>query len=66
MNYEKLYGMTHVAKMLGVSRRTLYRMIEQRDLPRPLKIGKRSVYLKSDIESIFEKLRAQRTQEGVF
>ena len=62
---EEVFGMKHVAEILRVSRRTLYRMIERRDLPPPLKIGKRSVYLKSDLEKLFEKLRAQRTQEGV-
>lgn len=46
-------SITETSKLIGISRRTLYRMIQRGDL-NVAKIGSRTIIRRSDIENLFE------------
>lgn len=47
-------SVSDTSKLLGVSRRTIYRMIERKELP-IAKVGTRTIIRRSDIEKLFDK-----------
>ncbi len=56
----KLLNLSEVAKILSISKREVYRLIANGDLPKPLKVGRSSKMLLSDIEQFIERLKSQR------
>ncbi len=52
----KLLSITQVAQMLGVSERTIYRLMEQGEL-HPFKMGKSWRFDESDIDGYINRLR---------
>ncbi len=52
---EKILGLPAVMEQLSVSRATVYRMVDSGRLPKPIKLGLRSVgWLESDISQFIE------------
>lgn len=56
------------AKILGISRSGLHRFVRAGLLPRPIKLGRRSLYRVSELEQMINKLaaacRGQRPRRG--
>ena len=57
---ERLIGLAKVAEILGVNKRTVYRLIAKRELPQPLKVGHSVRLSVSDVTEYFERLKLQR------
>lgn len=60
MQEKFLLSVREAAHRLGVSRRTLEREVCRKKFPPPMKIGAKSVYLVSDVESYVARLKADR------
>jgi len=58
---EQLISVETAALRLDVSLRSLYRLIAQKELPQPLKIGRSSKLCESDLNTYVEKLKSQRS-----
>lgn len=56
----RLIRLTDFAKAISVSVRELYRMIDEKQVPAPVKQGRRSFYFREDLDSYFEQLKKQR------
>ena len=56
----RLLSVRETAHRLGVSRRTLEREVCRKKFPPPMKIGSKSVYLVSDVETYVDQLKAVR------
>ena len=48
------------ARLIGVSRRTLERLVQRREFPPPLKVGSKSLFFRSDVEAFLKRLAEQR------
>ena len=57
---QKLIGLNVVAEMLDISEREVYRLIAAGELPRPVKIGRLSKWVVSDILAYIEMLKSNR------
>jgi excisionase family DNA binding protein len=55
-------SITETYKLLGVSRRTVYRMIERGDL-KATKIGGRTIVRRTDIDKLFEQPKPEQPKE---
>lgn len=49
-----------VAYLLGVSRRTIERLVSRREFPPPLKVGARSFFFRADVEAFLARLAEKR------
>jgi len=45
---KRFYRRSTLEEMLGISRSTIYRLMEDGDFPRPIKLGRRAVRWKSE------------------
>jgi len=54
---KQAYRISELVQLIGVSRSTIYRLIKENKFPRPLKIGKISLWAKEDIERWLKELR---------
>lgn len=52
-----LIPLQEVARMLSISRETLYRKIRQKLFPEPIKQGKRSYFAKEDVNTYLSNLK---------
>ena len=59
-NDDRLMPLKEFVAKLGVDRRTLYRMIDRGDVPKPIKQGKLNYFFESDLLNYFANLKAQR------
>lgn len=57
---EQLVSVSAAASRLDVSLRSLYRLIAQKELPPPLKVGRSSKLCESDLNQYVQKLKTQR------
>lgn len=57
----RLVSINHTAKRLGLSRRTVYRMIDRGELPLPVKVGTSTRFFAEDIDRFLEELRLQNS-----
>ena len=57
---EQLVSVSTAAVRLDVSLRSLYRLIAQKELPPPLKVGRSSKLCESDLNRYVQKLKQQR------
>ncbi len=57
---EQLVSLSAAAAKLDVSLRSLYRLMSQRELAPPVKVGRSSKLLLSDIDSYIHRLKSQR------
>lgn len=57
---EQLVSVTEAAARLDVSPRSLYRLIAQKELPLPLKVGRSSKFCASDLHHYVQKLKSKR------
>ena len=62
----RLLSVKQAAQRLGVCRRTLEREVCRKKFPPPMKIGRKSVYLVSDVERYLAKLLAERESSVSF
>lgn len=60
----ELYPVKDAAYRLGVSRRTLERLVVQGRFPRPVKCGRKSLYSASDLKAYARELVATRLDNG--
>jgi len=62
---QNFLSLTQVAQMLGVSERTVYRLMEQKRL-HPFKMGKSWKFDQSDVDSYIQSLReaSKEAEEG--
>ena len=56
------YRVKEVAKLLTLSEREVYRLVAKGDLPRPIKIGRCSVWFDSDIGEFQLRLQTQQRE----
>jgi predicted DNA-binding transcriptional regulator AlpA len=56
----RLIRLADFAKAISVSVRELYRMIDEKQVPAPIKQGRRSFFFREDLDSYFEQLKKQR------
>lgn len=59
---EPLLSLRDVSQVLGVSERTIYRLMEDGEL-HPFKMGKSWKFEQSDIEAYLDRLRQTRTKQ---
>jgi excisionase family DNA binding protein len=57
---ERLIPLDSAADRLSISLRKLYRLIAERELPQPIKVGRASRLFESDIQTYLERLKSQR------
>ena len=60
-NDDRLMPLKEFVAKLGVDRRTLYRMIDRGEVPKPIKQGKLNYFFESDLMNYFANLKAQRS-----
>ena len=58
---DRLMPFKEFVSKLGVDRRTLYRMIDRGEVPRPIKQGKLNYFFESDLLKYFNRLKLQRS-----
>ena len=58
---EQLISVKQVALALGRSERQIWRMVQDGELPRPVRMGHSSRWFCSDIDGYMQKLKEQRT-----
>jgi excisionase family DNA binding protein len=56
----KLITYKEAAHILGISSRTLYRLVDLGKTPRPVKLGTCTRFLRAEIEGYIETLKAKR------
>ena len=54
------YRAKDVQKLLGISSSTLYDLISRGLLPRPIKLGRSSIWLREEIEAVIEERKSAR------
>jgi len=54
-----------LAQMLGVGVRSIPRMVDRGELPRPFKLGRLSRWRKTDVEARIAELSGDANREGV-
>lgn len=54
------YRAKDVQKLLGISSSTLYDLISRGLLPRPIKLGRSSIWLREEIEAVIEERKNAR------
>lgn len=57
----RLISIDEVASLIGYSRASIYRLVDQGRLPKPVKVGERAVrFIESEIEEVISKAAAAR------
>lgn len=59
---EQLLKLGEVAKLLGVQKRTVYRLIASDALPQPVKVGRSSRMPGSDVSAYLERIKRERNR----
>lgn len=57
---EQLVSLSAAATKLDVSLRSLYRLMAQREIAPPVKVGRSSKLFQSDVDSYLQRLKSQR------
>jgi len=57
---EHNYRGKDVQKLFGIGQSTMYEYIQQGILPRPIKLGRTSIWLKSEIDTVIEERKQAR------
>ena len=57
---EQLVSLPTAAAKLDVSLRSLYRLMSQREIAPPVKVGRSSKLFQSDLDSYLQRLKSQR------
>lgn len=60
---EQHYRGKDIQKMFGIGQSTMYEYIQQKILPKPIKLGRTSIWLKSEIDAVIEERKAARDSE---
>jgi len=64
-NNEKILKIHQVVEIVGISRSSVYTMIQRNDFPKPLKLGSRSSgWLKSEVDAWIESRASLRFRDG--
>ena len=62
---DRLITLTEARETLSLSRSTVYRLLEQKVLPRPIKVGKRTFFSEREIQAwIADKLALRGREVG--
>jgi excisionase family DNA binding protein len=59
-NFDPLISLEDVARILGVCVRSVRRMADRGELPRPVKVGRAVRLFKSEVMAYLKRLREQR------
>jgi len=59
---EHNYRGKDVQKLFGIGQSTMYEYIQQGILPRPIKLGRTSIWLKSEIDVVIEERKSARNE----
>ncbi len=57
---EPMWGLQKVAELLGISTRTVWRRVDDGEIPKPVKVGSLDRWFQSDITNYQQRLRKQR------
>ena len=57
---EQLIGLREFAELLGVTPRTVYRLIQGGHFPKPVKVGHSVRFPVSDVQAYIERLKQER------
>ena len=57
---DRLLSLKDVANRLNISIRSVWRLIARRELERPVKVGKATRFIPSELEAYLEKLKQKR------
>ncbi|MDF1658694.1 MAG: hypothetical protein P1U58_13855 [Verrucomicrobiales bacterium] len=57
----KIITLLEFANAIRVSKRQFYRLIDEKEVPRPAKIGKTSCYCQKDLDAYLAKIEAARS-----
>ena len=57
---EKHYRGRDIQEIFGIGQSTMYEYIQQGILPKPIKLGRTSIWLKSEIDEVIEKQKTAR------
>ena len=60
---DKMLDLNPVAILLGVSVRTVWRLVSSKVLPKPVRIGGSTRWFESDLEAFQRKLREERDRK---
>ena len=62
---ERLVPLRHVAALLGISLRTVWRLISAGELPKPVHVGRQASLFASEVNAYLAKLKSSRNpQQG--
>ena len=59
---DRVMRFAEIAKVLGVCVRSVRRMIDRRELPQPVRVGRAVGLMESDIEAHLQRMCEQRTK----
>lgn len=54
------YRGSDIQQIFGIGQSTMYEYIQRQILPKPIKLGRTSVWLKSEIDAVIEERKAAR------
>ena len=57
---EKNYRGKDVQKIFGIGQSTMYEYVQKNILPKPIKLGRTSIWLKSEIDELIEERKQAR------
>lgn len=57
----RIITLLEFANAIRVSKRQFYRLIDEKEVPRPAKIGKKSCYFQKDLDDYLAKIEAARS-----
>lgn len=62
---DKMVDMVFITEFTGLSDKWFYKLIQEGQFPKPIKLGRSSRWLKSEIESwVLERITESRSHEG--
>jgi len=59
---ERMLKLDEVAQALGICKRGVYRLIKQRALPQPVKVGSSARMPESDVAAYLERIKRERAK----
>ena len=61
---KQLLDIREAASMLGICTRTMYRLIAAGELPGPVKVGRATRMVRTELDEYIERLKADRQRTG--
>lgn len=57
------YRIKDIMHLFGIGRSTVYEYVQRQILPPPIKLGRTSIWLKSEIDAVIEQQKKAREEE---